>query len=60
MGYTTEELFENVESGSKKEYALKQKFRECVECGWTEKENFTDVEEIICEPCVKQKLERMD
>lgn len=60
MGYTTDELFANVEIGSKQEYALKQKFRQCVECGWTEKENFLDVEEIVCEDCIKHKLARMD
>lgn len=60
MGYTTEELFGNVEYGSKQYYALKQKFRECVECGWTEKVNFIDEEEIVCEPCVKSKLARID
>ncbi len=60
MGYTTEELFENVKPGSKQEYALKQKFRECVECGWTDKSDFNDEEEIICEDCWKHALERMD
>lgn len=60
MGYSTEELFANVESGSKQEYALKQKFRECVDCGWTEKENFTHEEDIACADCLERALERMD
>lgn len=60
MGYTTEELFANVEPGSKQEYALKQKFRYCVECGWTDKEDFIDEEEIICKECITRKLARMD
>lgn len=60
MGYSTEELFENVKPGSKQEYALKQKFRECVECGWTDKDEFQHEEDIVCKPCYNEKLERMD
>ncbi|MGZ0875129.1 hypothetical protein ACWZQY_004125 [Priestia megaterium] len=60
MGYSNEELFGDVKPGSKKEYALKQQYQHCVECGWTDKSDFQDAEEIICTPCYHEKLERMD
>lgn len=60
MHYSTEELFGNVKPGSKKEYALKQKYKNCVEGGWIEKEAFQHEDDIVCLECYQEKLEAMD
>lgn len=60
MGYTTEELFGNVKPGSAQDYALRQKFAECVDCGWVEKHEMTGEDEIVCQDCWDKAFDRID